>query len=154
MRTVIVPALVIDQTLDDLQRAGRQRKECVVLWLAEDSGADLQVKLVYRPDQMAMEDVFKIPSSSMRALLINLSQKGLMIAAQVHSHPYEAFHSRADDMWAIIRHLGALSLVVPHFALNTTPASFRTDTKVFQLDRGNQWCEVLPGEVNRCLHFT
>jgi len=36
-----------------------------------------------------------------------------MVAAQVHSHPDEAFHSKGDDEWAIVRHEGALSIVVP-----------------------------------------
>jgi proteasome lid subunit RPN8/RPN11 len=154
MRPVTVPAAIVRETLAHLQQAGRQCKECVVLWLAEDRDAELAVKAAYRPDQMAKEDVFRIPPSSMRALLATLSRNGLMIAAQVHSHPQQAFHSRADDTWAIVRHVGALSLVVPDFALKTTAATFRTNTKIFRLDRNNRWGEVPLKESQRCLHFT
>ena len=89
----------------------------------------------------------------MRSLLELLSSRELMIAAQVHSHPYQAFHSEADDAWAIVRHVRALSLVVPDFALGTTPASFFADTKVFQLTASNQWRDLDAAEVRQWLKY-
>jgi hypothetical protein len=76
-----------------------------------------------------------------------------MIAAQVHSHPREAFHSSADDAWAIVRHLGALSLVVPDFGLKTNVSTFRDHTKVFCLAGNNRWHEVPAEEQHQCLRF-
>lgn len=139
MRPVFVTEQHIAVTLDHLQRAGQRGTECVVLWLGQEGAQGLEVAEVYRPDQYAEADVFRIPPTSMASLLNVLSSNGLMIAAQVHSHPLEAFHSKADDAWAIVRHLGALSLVLPHFALKTRPASFFTDVKVFQLTAANRW---------------
>jgi len=37
------------------------------------------------------------------------------LIAQVHSHPTEAYHSEADDRFAIVTAEGGLSLVVPNF---------------------------------------
>jgi hypothetical protein len=37
--------------------------------------------------------------------------------ARIHSHPAEAFHSRADDANPVLTHEGALSIVVPFFGL-------------------------------------
>ena len=153
MRTVIVPAGVVQTTLAHLQEAGKRHKECVVLWLAEDQGADLLVRHAHLPDQVARADIFRIPPPSMRAILQSLSQSRLMIAAQVHSHPNEAFHSPADDAWAIVRHLGALSLVVPYFALKTTVSTFREHTKVFCLAGNNRWHEIPAEELHSCLRF-
>ena len=65
-----------------------------------------------------------------------------MVAAQVHTHPAQAFHSEADDQWAIVRHVGALSLVVPYFAKDTRVASFFDDVALFRLSSENAWCEV------------
>jgi len=48
--------------------------------------------------------VFRIPPSSMTAMMAHLRERKLGLAAQVHSHPNRAFHSRADDAWAIVRH--------------------------------------------------
>jgi hypothetical protein len=37
------------------------------------------------------------------------------LIAQVHSHPNEAYHSEADDEYAIVTAEGGLSFVVPNF---------------------------------------
>ena len=83
--------------------------------------------------------MFHIPPEGMTALYAELRHKRLMVAAQVHSHPQEAFHSKADDRWAIVRHEGALSLVVPHFAQATTLDRFLETSR----STSSQW--VLAG---------
>lgn len=40
-----------------------------------------------------------------------------LYVARIHSHPGEAFHSRADDANPVLTHEGALSIVVPFFGL-------------------------------------
>jgi hypothetical protein len=40
-----------------------------------------------------------------------------LYVARIHSHPAEAFHSRADDANPVLTHEGALSIVVPFFGL-------------------------------------
>lgn len=40
-----------------------------------------------------------------------------LYVARIHSHPAEAFHSRADDANPVLTHDGALSIVVPFFGL-------------------------------------
>lgn len=80
-----------------------------------------------------------------------LGEGGLKIAAQVHSHPQEAFHSSADDTWAIVRHEGALSLVVPYFAQRTTDTSFLADQKTYRLDALNRWTNIPSPELDRWL---
>ncbi|MCQ3942700.1 MAG: hypothetical protein DPW22_05725 [Alphaproteobacteria bacterium] len=75
-----------------------------------------------------------------------------MVAAQVHSHPRQAFHSLADDRWAIIRHEGALSLVLPYFAARTTPFNFGDEVKVYRFSDMAEWIEVPRPEVEaQCL---
>jgi len=39
-----------------------------------------------------------------------------MLVGQIHAHPGEAYHSGADDLLALVRLPGALSIVVPDFA--------------------------------------
>ena len=86
--------------------------------------------------------MFWISTEGMDALKKVLRKRRLMVAAQVHSHPELAFHSVADDRWAIVRHHGALSLVLPHFGLRTTRSSFFDDAKVYQLNAADAWIEV------------
>ncbi|MCY4385632.1 MAG: hypothetical protein OXC18_00870 [Desulfurellaceae bacterium] len=141
----------IERTLQYLQEAGRRGTECVVLWFGRQGGAVVHVQQVYRPIQMAWTDMFRIPPDSMKAVLSELNSKRMMIAAQVHSHPFEAFHSKADDTWAIVRHAGALSLVVPDFAIKTSSVNFMDDAKLFRLTPENRWREVPNGEIEQWL---
>src|SRR5258705_421460 len=106
---VSCPSSLVQTTLARLHEAGQRHCECVVLWLARPSGGLICVEDAYLPVQTAKADMFHIPKASMNVLQAELRQRRLMVAAQVHSHPREAFHSQADDRWAIVRHENALS---------------------------------------------
>lgn len=146
---LLVSARVLASSLEILQKAGRAHREGVVLWLGSRTSTAITVVEPFEPVQIASEDFFQLPRESVVALFDVLRARGLMVAAQVHSHPAEAFHSAADDRWAIVRHVGALSLVLPYFARNITVASFLEDAAVFRLSPENDWCEVLRGELPR-----
>lgn len=145
MLTVLCPKMAIEKTLTFLQDAGRSRQECVVLWLGRRKTNQIEVCEVLRPAQRARSDMFHITPASMADILDHLRRKRLMITAQVHSHPGQAFHSAADDAWAIVRHIGALSIVLPDFALRTTPPTFLRDAAVFNLSPENRWIKALDG---------
>jgi len=144
---VVVPAALVAASLEALQDVGRQQRECVILWLATREPTAIRVVDLYKPDQRAAEDFFQIPARSMRALFDVLRTRGLMVAAQIHTHPMSAFHSAADDRWAIVRHVGALSIVLPYFAQNTTPVTFFRDAAVFSLSKENEWVLVDPDDM-------
>jgi proteasome lid subunit RPN8/RPN11 len=140
---------IVEVTLGWLRAAGHVRRECVALWLGRRGSATIDVVDAYRPEQTAEIDMFHIPPRGMTELHAVLRQRRLMVAAQVHSHPAEAFHSKADDRWAIVRHEGALSLVVPHFALQTTTQNFLAHTKVYRFTATGRWEEIPVAELNR-----
>lgn len=133
------PMSTMAQTLSFLQISGKSRQECVVLWLGRKQADCIEITAVLRPMQHAKADMFHIPPASMREIMDYLKKNRLMIAAQVHSHPEQAFHSSADDTWAIIRHVGAVSIVLPYFASKTTPATFMRDAATFTLTAENRW---------------
>ena len=151
MHQIQVSSDNVAHTLRHLQEAGHRGTECVVLWFGRQEDAVVRVQQVYCPVQVTRKDMFHIPPDSMKALLTEISSKRLLIAAQVHSHPFEAFHSKADDAWAIVRHAGALSLVVPNFALKTSTGNFMDDAKLFRLAPENRWREVPRGEIGQWL---
>lgn len=140
--TIFISRSGIAQTLQVLQRSGQRRHEGITFWLGRRAGERIDVVEVYEPAHHAEADYFHIPPRSMQALQQELRTKRLMIAAQVHSHPMEAFHSRADDTWAVIRHVGAISIVLPNFATTTNTDSFFVDAAVFQLSAANRWVQV------------
>ena len=144
-----VPTMIVEQTLAELKAAGRRDAEGVVLWLGRRAGDGVDVVEAHVPRYESRRDNFIIPRESMAALLRHLGESKTFIAAQVHSHPQLAFHSEADDEWAIVRHLHALSLVVPHFAFRTSAASFMADIAAFSLSELNVWTELSPAGAAR-----
>lgn len=114
-------------------------KERVVLWLGERVAERIVVRDIFVPIQHAHADEFHIPREGLEQILRHLRARRLMVAAQVHTHPATAFHSEADDRWAIVRHVGALSLVVPCFCQETTTETFVRDAVVFQLSEENEF---------------
>lgn len=137
-----VNAYGLQVTIDHFRKSGSRGCEGIVLWLARRQDDRQIVELVYEPIHEAAADFFRIPPKGMQELMGVLDEKGLRVAAQVHSHPGRAFHSLADDKWAIVRHQGALSIVLPWFAARTTTETFLDDAAVFELDNRNRWCEV------------
>ena len=149
---VTCPPTVLATTLAHLREAGKRRCECIVLWLGRPANGVIRVEEAYVPFHEAREDMFYIPRESMTSLHAHLRKQRLMVAAQVHSHPREAFHSVADDRWAIIRHEGALSLVLPYFAAGTTLLNFSNEAKVYRFSDSAEWVEVSQSDVvSRCL---
>jgi proteasome lid subunit RPN8/RPN11 len=150
-RPLVCSHTVIETTLSVLQHYGKDCTEGVVLWLGRPQGSRIAIAECYHPIQEVESHSFHIPRDGMDQLRDRLRADRLMVAAQVHTHPEEAFHSEADDRWAIVRHQGALSLVLPYFALETTPALFLNHCAIFALSPENEWQLVPPDEVSTWL---
>jgi hypothetical protein len=143
MNGLLISPAHIEQTIAALHEGGKKRCETVVFWLGKGDTVDE----VYRPEQSVSIDYFHLPSESIRTLMSYLKHDRRRILAQVHSHPGEAFHSKADDDWAVIRHEGALSLVLPRFASSTMLNNFLDETATFSLSHDDKWLEVSTGDV-------
>lgn len=127
-------------TLSILRRGGERGEERVALWLSSAAPrAPAPVVEVYEPVQTAKADRFHLPPSSMCALLDHLRSSRSRIVAQIHTHPGRAFHSDVDAEWAIIRHTGALSLVLPRFAATTTPDNFLSQVATYERAASGDW---------------
>lgn len=136
------PRSVIAQSLDVLRAGGARQCEALVLWLARRTPGVIDVVEAYEPPYEAAVDYFRIHPDGMRAIMSRLRTERLHICAQVHSHPGRAFHSKADDQWAIVRHQGALSLVVPDFAATTSPDTFLDTIAAYALSPADQWLAI------------
>lgn len=132
---------VLEQTLILLQAGGAKGHERVVLWLASASSPGRVVQ-AYEPEQRTARNRFHLPPDSIRALTQHLRGGRLRVAAQIHTHPQKAFHSRADAEWAIIRHVGALSLVLPRFAADTTIENFLDQVVTYEHTKDGDWVLV------------
>jgi hypothetical protein len=143
MSELLIARELVERTITVLQEGGDKLCETVVFWLGKGNVVDE----VYRPEQQVAVDYFHLSSGSMRSLMEYLKRDRRRILAQVHSHPEKAFHSKADDEWAVIRHEGALSLVLPRFAFATTSGNFFEQTATFSLSANDKWLQVKTGEV-------
>ena len=148
MSILTCPQAIVGMTLDHLKAAGQKNDECIVLWLGRRIPGYIEILEAYRPEQTARHDQFRILPDAMASLRTHLRGHRLMIAAQVHSHPAKAFHSVADDVGAIIRHVGALSFVVPWFAEYTTVESFTKDVALFELQSDDLWLHIPSNLIN------
>jgi len=151
MRPLVVGSAVLETTLAALRSAGMKGNEGVVLWLGRRENEQIQIDEAIVPEHVAEADMFQIPRQSIMALIEIAGRKNLIVAAQVHSHPKAAFHSSADDKWAIIRHVGAVSIVIPIFAQRTTVKTFWRDAAIFALSESNTWDEVLSSQLNETI---
>lgn len=140
MSTIVCTREVLRKTIAVLRRGGVRREERVVLWLSNAALREpAPIMEVYEPDQIAEVDYFRLPSASMRSLMDHLRSTRRRIVAQIHTHPDNAFHSDADAKWAIIRHVGALSLVLPRFAVDTTFENFLSEVVTYEYNSAGHW---------------
>jgi hypothetical protein len=145
MIPVLCPQALVGETMSHLKAAGTEQHECLVLWLARRFDDRINVVMAHRPEQRAWRDRFIVEAAEMASLKALLRKERLMIAAQVHSHPKEAFHSFADDNGAFIRHQGALSFVLPYFARDSSVSTFMAEAALYELQAGNRWV-LVPAE--------
>lgn len=142
---------IMTASLARLHASGAKRHEGVVLWLGKRERPTARITHVFEPLHRASIDFFHIPPQGMQQFMTYLEEHNVALLAQVHTHPAEAFHSLADDKWAMVRHLNALSLVLPNFAQHVSPRNFLTVAATFRLDEHNRWVRVQARELPQYL---
>lgn len=131
---------VLDETLQGLKASSK--KEKVILWLGKRNTDSYVVEEMFTPIQITSSDYFEIPEDGMEGLMSKIKISRKILVAQIHTHPGHAYHSMADDKWAILRHEGAYSLVLPYFCSTTDRNNFLENVATFTLDRFNKWVEI------------
>lgn len=144
---------LVEQTLADLRAAGQRNSEGIVLWFAP-RGTRRTISKVLVPIHNASDDYFAITLEGNRQLREICQRERLILEAQVHTHPRHAFHSRADDRLAVVRHVDALSIVLPDFAARTTVDNFIAHSATFMLAEDDTWIKVPHKVVVKLLTIT
>jgi hypothetical protein len=129
-----------------LREAGDDGFEAVVVWAGQwrqfQQGL-FSVELMMMPRQQAVRTEHGVgvlvDDEAMFEMNRMLNERNLRLAAQVHSHPTDAYHSETDERYSIVTARGGLSLVVPDFARD--PFSLGS-CAVYRLEARNQWVEV------------
>jgi proteasome lid subunit RPN8/RPN11 len=133
----------ISDTVHQLKSHSAGVREAVVLWLAERTSSTCVIRAVFVPLQETGVDFFSIPPAGIRQVLVECRRNNLFVAAQLHTHPFDAYHSEADDELALIRHRNALSFVFPNFASEAASVTFSATAALYRLSDQNAW-EFVP----------
>lgn len=115
-----VPRSVLDATMTHLRAAGATGREGFVIWAGVRSDTTMRMLECIVPTQAAYRGekgvCVVIDGDALFRLNVHLHEKRLLLFAQVHSHPTDAYHSETDDTYAVVTTLGGISLVIPDFA--------------------------------------
>lgn len=115
----VLPFPIVNDTIEVLRGAARSGTEAFVLWGGVVESDELLIRSMLVPRQVGhITDAGLLVTVDGDALFEAnraLYQRGEILAAQVHSHPTDAFHSDTDDCYPLVTLAGALSAVVPNF---------------------------------------
>lgn len=148
IRRVVVPLEAARETQRFLRTVGQRGNEGLVLWCGKAAGDTFNVTKILIPRQRGIRTADGVcaivDSAEMHRINVELYESGLRIIAQVHSHPTHAYHSDTDDDYAIANTVGAVSLVVPDFAIREFSLE---DCAVYRLEVSGEWREMSLEEV-------
>ncbi|MBI1183584.1 hypothetical protein GC194_04900 [bacterium] len=129
---------------------GTSGMEGVALFAGRIDNDRALVKETIIPEQENgdMEDglYFSVGQRELKRIARYLYSRGLILIAQIHSHPADAYHSAADDRYPIITELGAISIVVPDFA--NSPINY-LNWAYYRLIGRLQWEKLSNREISK-----
>lgn len=134
---LVVPPGVWAETLEHFRRCGAGRRECVTYWTGPADSPEMLDAAVH-PDHAASAGSYELDGRWLHEFWVELGRSRRSVRVQVHTHAFEAFHSRTDDLWPIVHVPGFLSLVIPQFA-----AQFlRGQLYLTEIDETGMWNQV------------
>ncbi len=142
-----VPARLVSGTEGALRQAGAKGRELFVLWCGRVDGPLFDVTTAQVPRQTAYSlDTglcVRVEGDELHRLNMWLYDTGLVLGAQVHAHPTDAYHSETDDTYPIVSAPGALSIVAPDFCRRGLLVD---DAALYRLDPPG-WAEATTASV-------
>jgi hypothetical protein len=147
-RVLTVPNQIVAGTGEALREFGVEGFEGLVLWAGVLSPTTARVTSGFVPPQHPIRDErgvgYFVDGEALFELNRELHRSGLVLLAQVHSHPGEAYHSAADDRYAIATAEGSYSLVAPDFG-----TAFAVSSCAVYCLEGRDWIRVATDDISR-----
>lgn len=141
-----------------LREVGNEGFEGLILWAGrrrEASQAIIDVVDFIAPEQTLIRGQngvgLRVDGDELFRVNAELYRSRLVLVAQVHSHPSEAYHSTTDDTYAVVTIPGGLSLVVPDFA--NAPLDVAT-AAVYRLNGDGHWIELPRSDAERLIQVS
>lgn len=115
-KKIILPNHVLRETIRYLKEFGATNSEGYCCWAGIIDDDKIIVKSLITPASIETSFAYaRINSKSATLMAQKILEKKEILLAQIHTHPYEAFHSRTDDLNPISHRKGFISMVVPNF---------------------------------------
>lgn len=110
-----LPRRMLEESFAIFRACGAYCRECQVYWVSEWSNPRMLTTVVHPKHKSSMYGL-AIDDRWIGDFWNELAEKGHGVRVQIHTHPYEAFHSQTDDEFRLLFDVGFLSLVIPDFA--------------------------------------
>jgi proteasome lid subunit RPN8/RPN11 len=142
----------IERTLVFFREQGAWGHEGVALWPGTLAGGVCEIGDPIVPRQLTAPRMYQIPADESFRIIKTVAKQNLVIPIQIHSHPGSAYHSEADDEYAFLQHLNAISIVVPNFGFFDA-GDFLANAVFYSLRGPELWELMDDAEVSRRFIF-
>jgi hypothetical protein len=136
----VVSQALLDETFRHFRDCGRGLSECQVLWLSPWEAPATITRVVHGRHRAQAAGV-EIDNAWLNSFWLELAQIRHGVRVQVHTHPFEAFHSATDDAFPIVHSAEFLSLVIPDFG-GSAPSL--ENSFLAEISATGDWIEVEP----------
>lgn len=145
--TYIVAQHLLDESRAFLYMRGLVGCEGTALWIGQPSDSAVALTRLFVPDQVCVQTAegvaVYLTEKAHYTLTDNLSENERFYA-RIHSHPGKAYHSEVDDANPVLSHQGAISIVVPDFAVERLDLAL---CAVYRLDHGRGWLRLNSDDI-------
>jgi hypothetical protein len=148
----LIPLEIISTTQSYLKKLGSENLEGIAYWTGIFKGSEAIVRNVIFPADYANNSAGSFAFSSVdleTAFKVGneIHKRKEYLLLQLHTHPYEAFHSFTDNNYPISHRVGFISIVIPHFA--RFPMEDRSTWKVYKYKGKGKWRPLGKREVTK-----
>lgn len=151
MNALVVPDALLHEAGAFFETCGTQGHEGTGLIRNGPAGLSLVIPEQHPYRGPAGEVSVEVTRAGQLQLALALGPEDRFVA-RIHSHPGDAFHSRADDTNPVLSYEGALSVVVPYFGLGLRRG---LDACAVLRRRRTGWVDLPPGPArDRWIHTT
>lgn len=151
---VLVPLEVVREGHRFLRYVGEKRLEGIALWAGFREGATFVVSDLIIPRQRGVTSdqglCAVIDGDELARIGRELYAAQKQLFAQLHTHPTEAYHSTTDDEYSIVTTMGAISLVIPDFAIRPFKLN---DSAIYRLNAEGIWTELHPNAAAKLIRI-
>ncbi|MCW3117954.1 MAG: hypothetical protein JWM28_2036 [Chitinophagaceae bacterium] len=155
IETIYFPKDLVDDIYKEIQETGAEGYERLALCAGEKTEKEFRITRVIYPKQTLRKTPsgvsFHVSGEELERIGDLLYETQLSLIAQVHSHPTEAYHSEADDNYAIITRTGGLSIVIPDFG--TSDSDFE-NSAFYRLYPDTGWTSLSKQQASMLIKIT